>query len=111
MKALVKRLNTEKIAQTQIDWNEDLPKHFWEKYFSSATEVADNLDISRHRWYNTSITVVQLDSGDYIGVRHVSDLHSEEMMVEDIYHYLEFFEMVPKTVTTFVKAKENEFQK
>ena len=44
--------------------------------------VAENLDISKHRWYETSISVYKLEDG-YIGIWGLSDIRSEIGMSDD----------------------------
>lgn len=98
---LLEELSKLKISQTSMDWEEDLPKDLWDKYFTDAHVEDERLDVDKHRWYETSITVYKI--GDrYLGVDSVTDLFSEMMDVSDCYHTLEFFEMKPVTTVRYV---------
>lgn len=95
MEELIKQLNDLKITQTSIDWLEDLPDDIWKLYFEedlNPTAVATGLDIDKRRWYETGVNVYEMN-GEFLGVRFVQDLFSEQSSVSDIYHTLEFFEM------------------
>lgn len=91
MKEIIKELNDLKITQKSIDFLEDLPEEIYEKYFQE--EVENGLDVDKHRWYETSISVFRIDEGLFIGVESVTDTFSEQSEVEDMYHTLRFFEM------------------
>lgn len=89
---LVELLNSLKIEQTQ-HWTENIPDNIWNEHFKDKYKsVADNLNIDKHRWYDLSIEVIEINDG-YIGIKHVSNLHSESMSVGDVYHTLVFYEM------------------
>lgn len=92
MKELIKELNELGITQQDLDWGESLPSRIYEEHFKNAREVSTGLDVNKHRWYETSITVIEV-GGMYIGIRHVSDLFSESMCVDDVYHKMKFMEM------------------
>lgn len=61
-----------------------------------AENVACDLDVDKHRWYETSITVykVPTDEGDmFFGVRACTGIFSEDTGFEDICWEYSFFEM------------------
>lgn len=90
---LVKKLNYLKIPQT-FDWEESLPEEIYTHHFEDQFEVLqDQLDVDKHRWYETSITVINISDVGILGVRSVTDVFSEQMTVGDCYYTLEFFEM------------------
>lgn len=102
---LIEELHDIDYTQKSIDWMEDLPKDTWEKFFKGQyKEVAFGLEVSTHRWYETSTTVYEMyNSGRYLGVNHVTNLFSESMDVEDCYADISFFEMKPIKSTTYEK--------
>lgn len=90
---LLSKLNNLKLTQKHSDWTEDLPDDIWEKYFKgNFTEVAYKVDIYTHRWYETSITVIEI-FGKFLGVHHISNLFSESMYYEDCFEQIKFVEM------------------
>lgn len=102
MKELIQKLNDLKIIQRSYDFVEDLPADIAEKYFP-ANSIECELDIDKHRWYETSISVWETDLG-LIGVRAITNLYSEMSMYYDMHHRLEFFEMEPiETITYKIK--------
>lgn len=89
---LVKKLNSLEIIQRNIKWEKDLPEDIYNKYFESIGPIMDGLNVVKHRWYETSISVYEIFDR-YLGVRTITDLFSEQSSVEDMYHTIEFFEM------------------
>ena len=110
MKEIVKQLNNLKIVQKSIDFLEDLPQDIYERFFE-GNEVDGELDVDKHRWYETSVSVFRIDdapiSPSYLGVRSVTDLFSEQSSVSDMFYTLEFFEMEPIITTTYKIKKWN----
>ena len=104
IKELVDYLNELKITQTSIGFIEfdenNFPENIYEKYFENSICVAQELDINKHRWYETGISVWKTADG-LLGVRSVTKLYSESSDIEDIYHTLRFFEMEEITVTSY----------
>ena len=99
LQELIKKLNSLDIVQKDYEFESDLPEEY-ESLFSNC--VDSELDIDRHRWYETAISVFDTDLG-FLGVRHITLLYSETMDYSDAYHTLEFFEMEPKEVITYKK--------
>ena len=95
-----------KIVQKNIELLECLPEDIYKEYFADKNSVARDLEIDRHRWYETSVIVFKVLEG-YIGCRYVSNVFSERMSPEDIGHYLKFEEYIPKSIITYVPKKEN----
>lgn len=107
---IVDELNKLEILQKDIDLMEALPDDVYYEYFEynlqgpSCEEIKSNLDVDKHRHYETSITVFQTKEGEFFGCRHISNVYSEASMVEDCYWYLKWFEMEEvKTVTYKIK--------
>jgi hypothetical protein len=94
MKEIIEKLNNLNIIQKNYEFEEDLPEEML-KYFTK--QLASELDIDKHRWYETSISVWQTNEG-LLGVRSITNLYSEQSYYEDISWKLRFFEM--KTVRT-----------
>ena len=91
-KELVEYLNSLEIIQ-KGSWDEDIPEEIWEKYFENKYETVDSeLDIDKHRWYETSTEVIKINDG-FIGIRSVTQRYSENSSIEDMYWSLMFFEM------------------
>lgn len=98
---LLGKLKDLEIIQKSGDWEEDMPDDIWEEYLKDNLEEIDSeLDVDKHRWYETSQTVYKI-FGRYLGVTSVTDLFSESMSVSDCYETLYFEEVFPTTVTTF----------
>lgn len=100
---LLERLNSKKILQKQSDRLECLPEDIWIEYFENNSKlVACDLEVERHRHYETSIDVYDIDSR-YLGIRFISNLYSDYYTYEDCFYYLEFFEMREIIVRSFEK--------
>jgi len=102
MKELIEKLNNLKITQKSIDWLEDIPEDIYEEYFENNDIVEYDLDIDKHRWYELSTDVYEIN-GKYLGIRHIAQLYSEMSSCEDIFHTLEFFEMKQIITVTYEK--------
>ena len=94
MKELIQKLNDLKITQISGGWEENIPEDIWEQYFENIQyeEVAWDLDVDTHRWYETSTTVIRID-GIFMGINYITNMFSESQEYEDCFHYLEFMEM------------------
>ena len=103
MKELIEHLNGLKIIQKSIDFEEDLPNDIYEKYFSGRP-LETEMDIDKHRWYETGISVWETEKG-LLGVRSVTNIYSENSSVEDMFWELMFFE-IESFVTTSYKIKK-----
>ena len=90
MKEIIDKLNNLKISQKSLDFIEDLSEGLYEEYFRN--HVIDGLNVDKHRWYETTLSVYKLEEG-LLGVTSVTDLFSEQSTVNDIYHTLEFNEV------------------
>ena len=92
-------LNGLKIIQKSFEFEEDLPEEIVDKYFKNR--IASDLLPDSHRWYETSISVFEIDEG-YLGVRALTQLYSEYSEVKDCYHVLKFYDMAEKSIITYV---------
>lgn len=93
IKELVQKLNDLKITQTDGEWEENIPEDIYNEYLEGTyQEVNYDLDVDTHRWYETSITVLEFPKG-FIGVRYITNMFSESQGYEDCYHTIEFMEM------------------
>jgi hypothetical protein len=90
MKEVLNELKGLKIIQKSIDFEEDLPEYIFGKYFLKP--VATELEIDKHRWYETSVSVWETEKG-LLGVRSITNIYSESSSVEEMYWELRFFEM------------------
>lgn len=105
---LLGELNKEKVMCFSVAALENIPEDIWKEYFNNnnGAVVEEGLDRDEHRWYCTGITVVEI-FGRYLGIRHICNLHSEQMMESDCDFYCEFFEMNEVQKTTYVKKSLN----
>lgn len=90
----------------QTDCYEDVLEPFIKKY--SCKQVKSGLEVDKHRWYETSIIVYQINTDDgikFFGVRACTDIFGEESGYNDIMWGMVFFEMVEKQEITYVMAK------
>ena len=62
--------------------------------------ITHNLDIDTHRWYETSISVIEIDN-TLIGVRYITNIFSESSDYEDCYVVLNFNEMEKVTIESY----------
>jgi hypothetical protein len=101
MKELVDYLNGLKIKQTSIDLDDNnFPENIYEKYFENSTCLAEELNIDKHRWYETGLSVWETENG-LLGVRSITNLYSESSDMEDMFYTLKFFEMEETTVVSY----------
>jgi len=97
---LVKELNARQIKQQDVCWEENIPDDIWQQFFASHTVVDSDIDIDKHRWYEVSTTVVNLDDR-FLGISHISNIYSEATDPEDIGRVMEFFEMEETVVVSY----------
>lgn len=97
---LLEKLNKLDIRQKSGDFMEDIPNDIWKEYFKGKPVVKSNLDVDKHRYYETSVTVIKIFDR-YLGIRSVTDMFSEQMDISDCYHTLVFFEMKKVETITF----------
>lgn len=65
-------------------------------------KVADEFDYDNRRWYSLATIVYKCDDG-FVGVRGACMLHSEEMSYSDAGVVTKAFEVIPQTVTSYVR--------
>ena len=98
---LIERLNDLKILQDRGDWAECLPEDIWETYFQgNFKELAHNLEVDTHRWFETSTTVIEID-GVFMGINYITNMFSENQGYDDCFHHLEFKEMEEFTTVSY----------
>lgn len=97
---LLEKLQDLDIVQ-ESSWDECIPDDIWEEYFDKH-KVMDSIDTDEHRWYEVETIVVKVEDR-YLGIRAITKMYSESSSYEDMYHTLEFFEMVPIQVTSYKK--------
>lgn len=89
-----------KTIQNVGDWEDDLFENFPELRKIEHNIVATDLFVDKHRWYETSLTVIKMFDR-FLGIRHVSNVFSESMEYSDCYVNLKFFEMKEVIKTTY----------
>ncbi len=101
---LLKKLQALTITQTEGDWAENLPEDIWEDYFkANFKELKNGLDIDTHRWYETSIVVLEI-CGGLLGIRYITNIFSEQQDWEDCCVQIEFMEMKEVQTVTYEKV-------
>lgn len=74
---------------------ECLPQDVYQQHFEDEANykvLAEKLDVDKHRWYETSVTVIGI-YGRILGARHVTGVFSENMSYSDCGFDPFFFEM------------------
>ena len=99
---LLKILNEANIQQDEMAWEENIPEEIWEELWDRYVVLAEEIDVDKHRWYETSVTVVKIDDR-FMGIDHVSNIFSETMHVSDVGYIIKFFEMVEINQPTYIK--------
>lgn len=96
---LLEKLSNIKIVQKSIDWTEDIPDDIWDDYFKDNQIIMPEMDVDRHRHYETSICVIKIFDR-LLGIQNISNIYSEMSSASDMYHTLKFFEMeeVPSVI-------------
>lgn len=98
---LLEKLKYLSIEQKESDWAENLPEDIWNEHFKGKFKPLKlGFDIDRHRWYETSVTVVEV-YGKPLGIRSITNVFSESSSVEDCSFTLEFFEMKEVSVISY----------
>ena len=91
---LLEQLKALKLIQTKMDWAENIPQDIWDKYIDDKFEtVSEDLNVDRHRHYETSITVIKIYDR-LLGITHISNIYSEGNECEDCYVEMQFSEMI-----------------
>lgn len=100
---LLEKLKNLEIVQKDINWCENLPNEIWNEHFeNNFKELKSGLDVVKHRWYETSISVIEI-YGKPLGIKHITNLFSESSSCEDCYVTIEFFEMEAVYVVSYKK--------
>ena len=90
---LFEKLSNLDIIQTSGDWAENLPDDIWNEYVkNNFKEVAFNLYIDTHRWYEVSVTIIRIYD-ELLGIEHITNLFSESSNYEDCYVKMKFYRM------------------
>lgn len=63
-----------------------------EELVEGAELVKEDVDIEKHRWYETSISIFKCSDG-LLGIRLPSQLYSESSEWSDLYSGIEFYEV------------------
>ena len=104
---LLRELNSETRKQEDTCWEECVPEEIWDRHFKEYKEVACDLDVDKHRWYEVSTTVVKIYDR-FLGIRHIAQTYSENTYVDDCYWDLFFFEMEEVKEITYREKNKND---
>ena len=63
-----------------------------EEHLGSDLLVKENINIDKHRWYETSISIFKCSDG-LLGIRLPSQLYPESSEWSDLYSGIEFYEV------------------
>ena len=98
---LLTKLKGLKIIQTAGEWDENIPIDIWDQHFDeNHKELKGGLDIQTHRWYETSIIVIEIYEG-LLGIRCASNMFSENQEWEDCCVRIEFMEMKEVSIISY----------
>jgi len=100
-KELIEELNEKGITQTEYADEGFVDSEDVSSILSDAKLVESDLDVDKHRWYETSLYVYKLEDGFLLGIRAVSDIFSEMSGLEDIDWDLNFQEMERVQAVTY----------
>ena len=93
-----------RLKRIQKDCYEEELYDLVQKY--AMKQVATRLDVDKHRWYERSTIVYELEcAGEikYLGVNCATDMFNENSSWEDLYCKYDFFEMEKVNKPTYVK--------
>lgn len=77
-----------------------------EEHLGSDLLVKNDIDIDKHRWYETSVSVFKCSDG-LLGIRLPSQLYSESSEWSELYSGIEFYE-VEEVMEVVYKLKDYE---
>lgn len=103
LQELITKINELNLCQTEYpdeqEFNEEIDSEL-----SNLKVVDSGLDVDKHRWYETSVTVYKHPEG-FFGIRYVTDQFSEMSSIEDHYWDLKAFEMEEVSTVTYKVKK------
>jgi hypothetical protein len=100
MKELIEKINQANVIQ--IDgWEEQQFSDEIDKILNQCEIVDTDLDVDKHRWYETSIVVYKLN-GEFFGIRYVTDTFSESSSIEDMCWTIKAFPMKEVQTITYI---------
>jgi len=100
---LIEKINALKLRQIEYFEDIEYPQEIQDE-FDKCEIVASELEVSKHRWYETSVVVYKFND-EYFGIRYVTQCYSEQSDVKDIYHTIKAFPM--KIIQTISYETEN----
>lgn len=77
-----------------------------ENIINYEKQLASDIDINRHRWYETSTSYFQLEDG-ILGINGVSNIYSEHMMAPDCNVQPQAFEGKEFTTISYRSKRNN----
>lgn len=88
---LIDKINSLKLIQKEYWEDTEFPQEVQE-VLDTCEIVKEGLDVEKHRWYETSVVVGQLN-GEYFGIRFVTTVYSESSSIEDVRWKINAFPM------------------
>lgn len=98
-KEIVTLINESKIIQDSSYDEQEFPEII-QTIIDQSKILTEGLDVDKHRWYETSITVYQYGN-EIFGIQYVTDLFSEQSSFEDIYWTIYAYEMQEEKVISY----------
>lgn len=103
LQELINKIKEAKVLQTEYADEQEFGEEI-DKELNKLPVVASGLDVDKHRWYETSITVYKHEEG-FLGIRFITDQFSEMSSMEDHYWTLPAFEMQEVKTVTYIPKK------
>lgn len=100
---LINKIREAKVLQTDYPDEQEFGDEI-DNELKKLPIVESGLDVDKHRWYETSITVYKHEEG-FLGIRFVTDQFSEQSSMEDHYWTLPAFEMQEVKNVTYIPKK------
>ena len=100
---IVEKINSLKLIQKKYWEDIEFPEEI-QSVLDKCEIVETDLDVDKHRWYETSLVVYKLND-EYFGIRYVTDTFSESSSIEDMYWQICAIPMKQVQKITYEKFK------
>lgn len=103
LQELISKINSLNLTQTDYPDEQSFGEEI-DNELEKLDFIDSGLDVDKHRWYETSITVYKHEEG-FMGIRFVTDQFSEQSSMGDHFWTLKAFEMEEVKTVTYRKKK------
>lgn len=100
VKELVEKINSLEITQTEYFDEQSISEEI-DKILEES-RIVDKVSRDIHRWWETSIVVYKINENEYLGIRYVTNLYSEQSDISDVFHTIKAYVMEPKLTITYI---------